>query len=563
MSQVADSAIPEVLLENLRALAVRDQPLVERLLLPVAGDHVRIDPDGTGHYREHREFVPFTVPESEVARILVEPGQGDVLLFGVGLGELLEPLLAEESERQIVAWDRDPWLLRQTLIARDFTEAIRSGRVTFKLGADLLDLLESPQQFEVLAHPFLSRVYRWEHHCLEHGIGDRRAALAPGTLVADDLAQALRELGYTIFPLERHRWSEEELRHAVERIDPGFVACINYSSGLSEFCRSMGRQLLLWEIDPTTDRRIECSGATDHAHVFTYRRGNRSSYWAAGFEHAEYLPLAADTKRRRPLTLSAEEEQRLAAPISFVGSSLVATASEHHERLCALYADWHPDGLAALPDFRADLVELLDRQRAELPNWTLPELMQQRFGDFLSAVAACGQAADPVALLGETAASERRLEWMASLADLHPNSVHVWGDAHWKSLETRGVLYRGTAGHQDELTRIYNASAINIDLGRLYQTDIVTLRVFDVLACGGFLIAERSEALEELFEVGVELEAYSTLEELHELVAHYLAHPEEAQAMALRGLRAVRERHDVRSRLRHMLSSLELATTPA
>jgi len=84
-----------------------------------------------------------------------------------------------------------------------------------------------------------------------------------------------------------------------------------------------------------------------------------------------------------------------------------------------------------------------------------------------------------------------------------------------------------------------------------------------VLACGGFLIAERSEALEELFEVGVELEAYSTLEELHELVAHYLAHPEEAQAMALRGLKAVRERHDVRSRLRHMLSSLELATTPA
>ena len=33
------------------------------------------------------------------------------------------------------------------------------------------------------------------------------------------------------------------------------------------------------------------------------------------------------------------------------------------------------------------------------------------------------------------------------------------------------------------------------DVNRIYQPDVVPLRVFDVLACGAFLIAEHSEAL--------------------------------------------------------------------
>ncbi len=569
----SDFGISEILLENLRALARHDRRLVERLLWPVAGDHVRIDPDGTGHYRCHREFVRFTVPDCDIAPLLGQLGRGgcggggggDVLAFGVGLGELLEPLLAEWPQRRIVAWDRDPWLLRQMLIARDFSEALAAGRLTLELGADILDLLESPRQLEIVAHPFLAQVYRWELHCLEHGIGGRRVALAPGSLLTDDLAQSLRETGYTVFPIEVQRWSAEELGYAVQRIDPQFVACVNYTVGLTEFCRSAGRPLLVWEIDPTTDHSIACSGSTDHAHVFTYLRRNVEHFRRAGFQHAEYLPLATDTRHRRPLELDSLEQRRFGSPVSFVGSSLVDDAVGHREQLCALYADWHTDGADALPEFRASLREVLDRQRAQLPQWILPELMQQSFGEFLSAIGASGETADPVALLGETLASERRLEWMASLASAVPESVQVWGDAGWKTLEAQGVRYRGAAGHGDELTRIYNATAINVDIGRLYQADMVTMRVFDVLACGGFVITQRSAALDELFEVGVELEAYSSLGELCEKVAYYLAHQDEARDIAKRGLAAVRERHDVRSRVRHMLTSMGLgrATIPA
>jgi spore maturation protein CgeB len=116
-----------------------------------------------------------------------------------------------------------------------------------------------------------------------------------------------------------------------------------------------------------------------------------------------------------------------------------------------------------------------------------------------------------------------------------------------------GARYLGTAGHGRELTLVYNGARIHVDINRSYQTDVIPIRVFDVLACGGFLIAEHSAELAELFKIGEELEAYHTLDELEQKVEHYLANPDEARAIAARGLAAVRARHTVRHRVRQML----------
>ena len=68
------------------------------------------------------------------------------------------------------------------------------------------------------------------------------------------------------------------------------------------------------------------------------------------------------------------------------------------------------------------------------------------------------------------------------------------------------------------------------------------------------MIADHSSELADLFEVGAELESYHTLAELEQKVEHYLAHPDEARAIAARGLAAVRARHTVRHRVRTLVS---------
>jgi spore maturation protein CgeB len=92
-----------------------------------------------------------------------------------------------------------------------------------------------------------------------------------------------------------------------------------------------------------------------------------------------------------------------------------------------------------------------------------------------------------------------------------------------------------------------------VDLGRLYQMDIVTMRVFDVMACGAFVLAERSEDLGSAFDIGVEVDCWATPRELVAKVAHYLEHPQAARELARRGREAVLQRHTIQARVAHML----------
>ena len=79
------------------------------------------------------------------------------------------------------------------------------------------------------------------------------------------------------------------------------------------------------------------------------------------------------------------------------------------------------------------------------------------------------------------------------------------------------------------------------------------------MACGGFLLAAHSEELESLFEVGVEVESWSTRAELVAKVQHYLAHPEEARQVAERGRQAVNARHRVAHRVDQMVAASGIA----
>ena len=112
------------------------------------------------------------------------------------------------------------------------------------------------------------------------------------------------------------------------------------------------------------------------------------------------------------------------------------------------------------------------------------------------------------ALVGEYAAAEKRLSYVRTLL---PMGAKIWGDMGWRVL---GRAYMGAAGYKKEVPNIYRASDINIDINRIYQSEIVTMRVFDVLACGGFVFAEYAEDLETLFRIDEEIVVYRTQKEL-------------------------------------------------
>jgi spore maturation protein CgeB len=84
-------------------------------------------------------------------------------------------------------------------------------------------------------------------------------------------------------------------------------------------------------------------------------------------------------------------------------------------------------------------------------------------------------------------------------------------------------------------------------------------RTFEVPGCGGFLLTERVPHLDEYFEIGREVAAYDSPDELDEQCAYWLAHPEERAAVAEAGYRRVMAEHTYDHRFAEVFSTMGLS----
>ena len=541
----------ETLAANLRQLLAHQPDLHTRLHWPVAGEHLAVDTDGGWKLQIHDTKVDvLPTVEQRAAALAGIPANfsGTLWLFGIGLGELLAEILKRFSSARVIAWDRDPWVLRQALAHNDFSTALDSGALRFALNADLAQLLASDEPRALVLHPIFARIYNNERALLQADLSRPRALVCCGTLFVDSVASALRAEGYSIFSFDAERQSPEELELVLQTWRPEFIAGINYIQGLAEFGEDHGVPYLCWEIDPATDLPAPLHKPAPRARIFTYRAANIPVFHAAGLEQVRYLPLAADPARRKPAQLTSAQRTRYGAEVSFVGASMMRNVEPFQDQFKSQLAGW-----GVVPDEFAPRIisEVTAAQRADFTRYLIPDLLDQLLPGFRAHCSAASLP-DPASLLAEISAAEKRLNYLVELAN---HDLAVWGDPGWSQLAAHGVRTPGSALHETELPLIYSASTINIDVGRLYQSDIITMRIFDILACGGFVLAEHSEALAEAFELGVEIESYRTLPELQDKVAHYLRHPDQARTLAAAGREAVLTRHTIQGRVREMLAA--------
>jgi spore maturation protein CgeB len=79
----------------------------------------------------------------------------------------------------------------------------------------------------------------------------------------------------------------------------------------------------------------------------------------------------------------------------------------------------------------------------------------------------------------------------------------------------------------------------HIDIAGCYANN---MRLYEATGVGTLLLTDRKDNLGQLFEPGREVAAYGSIEECVELAGHYLAHVDEAEALARAGqARTLRE----------------------
>jgi glycosyltransferase involved in cell wall biosynthesis len=140
-------------------------------------------------------------------------------------------------------------------------------------------------------------------------------------------------------------------------------------------------------------------------------------------------------------------------------------------------------------------------------------------------------------------------------------SVRIYGETGlWRSALDPDVTSRLPAIGKvvgEEYRKALSAAKIGLCFFSKWNRDEYTRRVFEIPACGMFLLSERTAVMRDLYREGVEAEFFSDAEELTDKVRFYLAHDDLRIQIAAAGRRrAVTSGHDVYSRMRQWIADI-------
>jgi spore maturation protein CgeB len=343
----------------------------------------------------------------------------------------------------------------------------------------------------------------------------------------------------------------ESLLTAVTEFRPDFLLTVNHL-GLDREGRLMGLladlelPLASWFVDsPRLILHDFPRQADPWCAVFTWDRDTAPDLSALGFADPVFLPLATDPDRfRPPRPGDAPLEAAFAADVSFVGSSMVRQVREPLDRLAGfpeLVRDYAALAGAFARAPRRDVAGFLAEARPDL---------HARF----MALPDSRARLDFELLVTWEATRQYRTRCVRALLPFAPS---IAGDRHWAETLPASPPWRHLPplNYYRDLPGFYPGSKVSLNCTSMQMKGAVNQRVFDIPACGGFVLTDRREQLSLAFDPD-ETACYDDPGEITDLARHYLAHPDERRRIADRARRRILAEHTYRHRLATLIEAM-------
>ena len=375
-----------------------------------------------------------------------------------------------------------------------------------------------------------------------------------------DLIDTFQAAGFTVIE-EKYEMTNKKVSPAtrVQLIEkhlkaenPFFVFSINFFPDIAEICHIFGTPYLCWTVDspvPELFSRSICY-ETSNIFVFDYEQYLRfSPYNPNGIR---YLPLGINQKRLDKVTdsITQDDRCRFSHDISFVGSLYSEKNLMNRVPDLSDYAKGFIDALveSALKIYGTDIIE---------PALT-PEItkeIKEKAPAFFELSSSVEQSDTYVAAhhyIGTQVTETERIRTLNALAQHF--DVHLYTQSDTSPLEN--VTIHGGVNSLVEMPKILHLSKINLNMTSKPILSGLPLRIFDIMGCGGFVMSNYQYEIPEYFEIGVDLETYSSIEELIDKCSYYLSHEDQRAKIAANGYRKVCENHTYVHRIAQMIKAI-------
>ena len=361
------------------------------------------------------------------------------------------------------------------------------------------------------------------------------------------------------------------IKQALDEYHPMFVFSINFFPAIADICYIYGTKYLCWTVDCPVPELFSKSVQHSTNRIFLFDRVQYERIYPYNPEGIFYLPLAAATERFDKVVadITNSDIEKFSSDISFVGSLYVEknplrTLKKDLPEFVTGYIDGVVEASLKVMGYNfmeetvtEEIVWALKKADAKFysPKDIVMELskMGEQSCDFTGNINMdISKFVAAHSYLGMQAAETERIRTLNTLAQFFNVNLYTRSDVS----ELRNVHVHGGVKTLTEMPKIFHLSKINLNMTiKPIQTGL-PLRIFDIMGCGGFCMTNYQAEIPELFEIGVDLEAYSSLEELVDKCSYYLTHEDERRQIALNGYRKVKEYHGYVNRMVEMVKAV-------
>ena len=334
-----------------------------------------------------------------------------------------------------------------------------------------------------------------------------------------------------------------------------FVFSVNFYPAISYTCNHFKVPYVCWSVDSPVAELFSNALKNEWNRIFLFDRAQYAFFHPYNPEHIFYLPLATNVRRWEKVIMDMTEEdyRKYGGDISFVGS--LYSEKSRYDRLLAdnllsSYTQGYVNGL------------IQAQQKVFGYNFIYDTLSEEVIREIAAADPAFYRGQDVFLdtdrylvahqYIGMKLANAERISVLSALSERFHVSLYTRSDA--SSLPR--VHVKGGAGTLTEMPKICQASKINLNITMRPIETGLSLRIWDVLGCGGFLLTNYQAEIPEYFEIGKDLEVYENMEDLMQKADYYLHHEAERLEIALNGYEKTARYHTYEMRLAEMIRIL-------
>jgi len=377
-----------------------------------------------------------------------------------------------------------------------------------------------------------------------------------GSICEPDIIASFKHLGFNITEDTREVYNKQllpsdcikGLNELLKQDTYSFIFSINFFPSVSDVCNIWGIPYLCLIVDSPVLELFSTSLANPCNKVFLFDRQLYNDFHHINPDGIFHIPLATNVRDNYATATmaSAADRARFSSDISFIGS-LYSEKCLYNQITLPEKMRGYVDGLieAQLLVYgynfieecvTPELIEAFCKVRPELINF--PDSMK------VDTKAVIAQH-----IISVKVAEQERLRYLKALSEHFNVDLYTGSDTYSMPL----IHNRGFAKTNTEMPIIFHQSKINLNLTAKSIRSGLSLRIFDVLGCEGFLITNYQAELPEHFNIDEDLEAYTSLDDLMGKCEYYLSHDKERREIAHNGFEKVKKYHTYDIRLTQML----------